>query len=330
MTDFLKRPRRIRQSAALRDLVRETHVRRDDLIAPLFVRDGTGDPTPVESMPGIYRYTIPQLVEECRRLWDGGIKAVALFPVVEPSLKDAGGSYGLDEKCFLYEAVRQVKAAVPGLVVINDVALDPFTDHGHDGVLNPAGTDVDNDATVVRLAKIAVIEGKAGCDIVAPSDMMDGRVLAIRRALDAAEMPHVGILSYAAKFASALYGPFRDAVGSKQAAGTAHLDKRTYQVSPENGREAVKDALLDEAEGADILMVKPAGWYLDIIANLRRETRLPIAAYQISGEYAKIHAAARLGWLDLDKARDESLLAIKRAGADMILTYFAQELAAQK
>ncbi len=310
----------------MRTLVEETTWSLRDLIAPLFVRDGGGDPEAVESMPGVFRYTTGQVIEECRRLWDAGVQAVALFPVIEPSLKDETGSYGLDEGCFLYETVRRVKAAVPDLMVINDVALDPFTNHGHDGVLTLDGAHVDNDRTVNLLAKIAVLEAQAGCDVVAPSDMMDGRVRAIRQRLDAHEFVDVAIMSYAAKFSSALYGPFREAVGSKSAAGTAFLDKRTYQVSPANGREAVKDALLDEDEGADILMVKPAGWYLDVIAALRRETRLPIAGYQISGEFSKIHAAARLGWLDLEKTRDESLLAIKRAGADMILTYFAHEI----
>ena len=216
---------------------------------------------------------------------------------------------------------------MPSLVLFTDIALDPYTTHGHDGVLDDAGTDVDNDATVEILARIAVLHGRAGVDFVAPSDMMDGRVGAIRDALDAAGLTHAGILAYSAKFASAFYGPFREAVGSARAAGTRALDKRTYQLNPANRREAIADALLDEAEGADALMVKPAGPFLDVLHALRSETRLPLAAYQVSGEYAQLHAAARLGWLDLRAARDESVLAIKRAGADWILTYFAKDIA---
>jgi porphobilinogen synthase len=223
--------------------------------------------------------------------------------------------------------VRAVKDALPELIVITDVALDPYTSHGHDGVLNNDGSDVDNDATVEILAKMAVKQAKAGVDWVAPSDMMDGRVGAIREALDDAGHTRVVILSYAVKFASAFYGPFRDAVGSQSAAGKAYLDKRTYQLNPANPRESMMEAILDEDEGADILMVKPAGAYLDIINEVAQSTDLPVAAYQVSGEYAQIHAAAEKGWLDLKATRDESILAIKRAGADLILTYFAKEIA---
>jgi porphobilinogen synthase len=212
---------------------------------------------------------------------------------------------------------------------MTDIALDPYTTHGHDGVLNAAGDDVENDRTVSILAQMAVLHARAGVDLVAPSDMMDGRVGAIRRALDAAGFERTGIMAYSAKFASAYYGPFRDAVGSAKAAGTRLLGKATYQLDPANRREALVEAALDEAEGADILMVKPAGPYLDIIRDVREATRKPVAAYQVSGEYSQIHAAARLGWLDYEKARDESLLAIRRAGADMILTYFAGEVAAK-
>jgi porphobilinogen synthase len=220
-----------------------------------------------------------------------------------------------------------VKAALPDLVVITDVALDPYTSHGHDGVLTAARDDVDNDRTVAILAEMAVLQARAGVDFVAPSDMMDGRVGAIRRALDAAGAADTGILAYSAKYNSAYYGPFRDAVGSAQAAGTRLLSKATYQMNPANRREAVTEVLLDDAEGADILMVKPAGLYLDIIRDVREATRKPVAAYQISGEYAQLQAAARLGWLDLARCRRESLIAIKRAGADLILTYFAKEMA---
>ena len=223
--------------------------------------------------------------------------------------------------------MRAVKKAVPELTVITDVALDPYTTHGHDGVLTPNRDDVDNDRTVEILGRMAVLQARAGVDLVAPSDMMDGRVGEIRRALDAAGFTGTGIMAYSAKFNSGYYGPFRDAVGSAQAAGTRLLSKATYQLNPANRREAVVEALLDEAEGADIVMVKPAGMYLDIIRDVREATKKPVAAYQISGEYAQIQAAARLGWLDLARCRHESLLAIKRAGADMILTYFARDMA---
>jgi porphobilinogen synthase len=321
---LLKRPRRLRRTAALRSLIEETHLNPHDLIAPLFVRDGGGDPEPVGSMPGVFRMTTEQVIEECRELYDLGVPAVALFPVIDPSLKDAIGSHALDPHNILYTSVRALKKELPSLMVITDVALDPYTSHGHDGVLDETGEIV---ATVALRARLALIQADAGTDIVAPSDMMDGRVRAIRQALDAQGMTDTAILSYAAKFASSLYGPFRDAVGSLAAAGGKSLDKRSYQLNPANAREAVHDALLDEEEGADILMVKPAGWYLDVLADLRRNTRLPLAAYQISGEFAQIHAAADRGWLDLARARNESLLAIKRAGADMILTYFAKDVA---
>jgi porphobilinogen synthase len=220
-----------------------------------------------------------------------------------------------------------VKKAVPEMAIVTDVALDPYTSHGHDGVLTASQDDVENDRTVEILTRMAVLQAKAGVDLVAPSDMMDGRVGAIRHALDGAGFTNTGILAYSAKFNSAYYGPFRDAVGSAKAAGTRLLSKATYQMNPANRREAITEVLLDDAEGADILMVKPAGLYLDIIRDVREATRKPVAAYQISGEYAQIHAAARLGWLDLERCRHESLLAIKRAGADLILTYFAKEMA---
>ncbi|HMO65323.1 MAG TPA: porphobilinogen synthase, partial [Verrucomicrobiota bacterium] len=320
------RPRRLRRSPAVRALVREARVTADDLIAPLFVREGGGPPEPVGSMPGVFRHSIPQLVEECRELAALGVHAVALFPCTPPAHKTPDGREALNPENLLHRAVRAVKAALPDLVVITDVALDPYTSHGHDGLLDARG-DVDNDATVAVLAEMAVLQARAGSDWVAPSDMMDGRVGAIRTALEAAGFTQTAILSYAAKFASAFYGPFRDAVGSRAAAGGAYLDKRTYQLDPANARAAVADALLDEAEGADLLMVKPAGPYLDVIAALRAATRRPVAAYQVSGEYAQLHAAAERGWLDLEPARDESLLAIKRAGADLILTYFAKDVA---
>lgn len=325
--DLLHRPRRLRRTAAVRALVRETRLRASDLIAPLFVVDGKPAPEEIVSMPGQYRLNITDLVKECRTLWKLGVKAVALFPKLDAKLKDAEGTEELNEYGLILRAVRAVKKALPEMIVITDVALDPYTSHGHDGVLTAAGDDVDNDATVARLADMAVRQARAGVDFVAPSDMMDGRVLAIRAALDEAGFEQTSILAYSVKFNSAYYGPFRDAVGSAKAAGTKLLSKATYQLDPANRREAMTEAALDAAEGADILMVKPAGAYLDIIRDVRERCELPLAAYQVSGEYAQIHAAARLGWLDLERTRDESLLAIKRAGADLILTYFAKDVA---
>jgi len=325
--DLTHRPRRLRRQPSRRALVAETVVRVEDLIAPLFVIDGKGAPEAVASMPGVSRFNIGDLVAECAELQRLGVPAVALFPKLDSSLKNAEGTEALNRETLILRAVRAVKAAVPELSVMTDVALDPYTSHGHDGVLTEAGDDVDNDRTVAILREMAVLQAEAGVDFVAPSDMMDGRVGAIRKALDAAGYTDTGILAYSAKFNSAYYGPFRDAVGSATAAGTRLLSKATYQMNPANRREAISEVLLDIDEGADIVMVKPAGLYLDIIREVRNATRLPLAAYQISGEYAQIHAAAQLGWLDLVRCRDESLLAIKRAGADMILTYFAKDVA---
>ena len=325
--DLVSRPRRLRRTAAIRELVAETRVTPADLIAPLFVVDGKKSPEEVASMPGVFRLSIPDLVKECRALRKLGIRAVAIFPKMDPRLKNAGGTAALDPDNLVLRAIRAVKKSVPEIVIVADIALDPYTDHGHDGVLTADGMDVDNDRTVGLLAQMAVLHGAAGVDFCAPSDMMDGRVGAIRKALDAAGHTGTGILAYSAKFNSAFYGPSRQAVGSAQAAGTTLLGKHTYQLDPANRREAIKDALMDEREGADILMVKPAGPYLDIIRELRECTRLPVAAYQVSGEYSQIRAAAKAGWLDLRRTRDESLLAIKRAGADMILTYFARAFA---
>ena len=321
------RPRRLRRSAAIRELVQETRLTAADLIAPLFVKAGEGAPEPVGSMPGVFRLNLADLVAECRELYALGVHGIALFPVTPTGLKDAHGTEALNPDCLVLRAVRAVKSAVPSLVIFTDIALDPYTSHGHDGILTADGGDVDNDATVKVLARMSVLHAAAGTDFVAPSDMMDGRVAAIRATLDAAGHTDTGILAYSAKFASAYYGPFREAVGSASAAGTKSLDKRTYQLNPANRREAIADALLDEQEGADALMVKPAGSYLDIIRELREASSLPLAAYQVSGEYAQLHAAAEKGWLDLVKTRDESLLAIKRAGADLILTYFAKDVA---
>ena len=322
--DLLRRMRRNRATPAVRSLVRETTLNRSDLIQPLFVRAGEGDAEPVESMPGVVRHTVATLVEECRQLEGTGIPAVAIFPCIEGAKKDSLATHAHDSGNILFAAIRAMKAACPNLMVIADVALDPYTDHGHDGLLDQRG-DVENDRTVESLCRLALAQAEAGADIVAPSDMMDGRVKAIRTALDAAGSHQIGILAYAAKYASAYYGPFRDAVKSGRV--DAPLDKRGYQMDPANVREALLEVKLDEQEGADMVMVKPAGAYLDVIRAVRESTLLPLAAYQVSGEYAQIHAASRLGWLDYASTRDESLLAIKRAGADMILTYFAAEVA---
>jgi len=322
-----QRPRRLRRYPSRRALVAETVLRVEDLIAPLFVVEGKGKPEEIASMPGVFRLNLADLVKECRELNKLGVPAVALFPKLDADLKDAEGTEALNEETLILRTVRAVKKAVPELTVITDVALDPYTNHGHDGVLNAAMDDVENDNTVEILCAMAVLQAKAGVDFVAPSDMMDGRVGAIRLALDEAGYTDTGILAYSAKYNSAYYGPFRDAVGSAKAAGTNLLNKATYQMNPANRREALSEVALDEKEGADIVMVKPAGPYLDIIREVRNASRKPVAAYQVSGEYAQIHAAAQLGWLDLVRCRDESLLAIKRAGADMILTYFAKDVA---
>ena len=327
MLDLPNRPRRLRRTPAIRSMVAETRVNVEDLIYPLFVIEGEMEPEAVESMPGVLRRGIGDLVKECVSAWELGIPAVAIFPSLDPSLKNDEASEALNPETLVLRAVRAIKEAVPELVVITDVALDPYTTHGHDGLLSEDGSEVLNDETVEVLAKMAVLQAEAGVDFVAPSDMMDGRIGEIRELLDDEGHTNTGILAYSAKFASAFYGPFRDAVGSASAAGTHHLDKKTYQLDPGNRKEAMREIELDESEGADILMVKPAGPYLDIIRDVRDNTDLPVAAYQVSGEYAQIHAAAQKGWLDLEKCRDESLLAIKRAGADMILTYFAKEVA---
>ncbi len=304
-------------------MVRETRLNVADLIYPVFVHGGAEN-VPVESMPGVERRSVKDLVRECREVFDLGIPAVAIFPVIEAAKKDVRGTHALAADNLLFRALGEVKAAVPELVLIADVALDPYTEHGHDGVLTKNGRDVDNDATVEILCQLAVKEAQAGADIVAPSDMMDGRVGAIRAALDGAGKTETCILAYAAKFASAYYGPFREAVGSAQA---APISKETYQLDPANIREALREVEIDEREGADMVMVKPAGPYLDVIRAVREQTKLPLVAYQVSGEYAQIHAAAQAGWMDYDKCRNESLLAIKRAGADIIITYFAREVA---
>ena len=325
--DLTRRPRRMRRTASLRALASETEVLPQHLIQPVFVIEGEGAPEAIDSMPGISRLSIKDTVAECRELHGLGVSGVALFPKLDESLKSDDGREALNPNTLVLRAIRAVKAVVPELTVITDLALDPYTEHGHDGLWDAAAQDLANDATVEVLTEMAVLAAEAGVDMVAPSDMMDGRVGAIRSALDDNDFEKTAIMAYSAKFASALYGPFRDAVGSASGAGSHNLNKRSYQLNPANRREALVEIALDEEEGADVLMVKPAGPYLDIIREVREETELPLAAYQVSGEYAQIMAAAEKGWLDLERCRNESLLAIRRAGADMILTYFAKAFA---
>ena len=320
------RSRRLRRTSAIRRLFSETAVSPSHLVAPLFVVDGQGKPEPIASLPGHFRFPIPALVREAHRLARRGVGGIAIFPCIPQRLRTANAKEALNPKGLIYRAIRTIKKELPEFPIFADVALDPYTSHGHDGLLNRSGNDVDNDSTVRLLMKQAVLLADAGADFVAPSDMMDGRIGYIRESLDQAGFTETAVLSYAAKFASSLYGPFRDAVGSTQSAGTHSLDKRGYQADPSSRRAILRDALLDEKEGADLLMVKPAGPYLDILRDLREKTHLPLAAYQVSGEYAQIHAAAQKGWVDLRKARDESLLSIRRAGADIIFTYFAKDI----
>ncbi len=287
---------------------------------------GNGSPQAIRSMPGIERFPLQALLKECESLLSLGIKAVSLFPCIDPSYKTPCAKEALNPDTIILKAIRLLKEHFPELLLFCDIALDPYTSHGHDGVLNSKGTDVDNDATLDILAQQACLVAEAGGDFVAPSDKMDGTVGALRSALDAQGFPYVGILAYTAKFNSSLYGPFREAVGSGQTK-KPYLNKGSYQLHPANSREALRLAKLDEAQGADMLMVKPAGTYLDIIYQYRQATALPIVAYQVSGEYAQIHAAAAQGYLSLESTRDESLIAIKRAGADLIYTYFAKAVA---
>ena len=323
-----QRPRRLRRTAALRDLVRETAVHATDLVQPLFVLPAGQEIEAIPSLPGQNRWPLHRLGEEVSRLWQLGLRGVALFPVIPRAAKTPNGEAALDPEGLAPQALRAARTACPEMTLFADVALDPYTTHGHDGVLTPDGQAVDNDRSVAQLVEQAKVLAAAGADFVAPSDMMDGRVAAIRAGLDAVGYQNTAIMAYAAKFASAYYGPFREALGSAQAAGTPLLDKATYQLDPANLREAAREVALDLAEGADMVMVKPGGLYLDIIARAARESDRPVSAYQVSGEYAQIHAAAALGWLDLKRCRDESLLALKRAGADVIFTYFAAEFAA--
>ena len=325
-----RRPRRLRQNEILRDMIREFRVLPEKLIQPVFVLDQESAREPVGSMPGIERLGRKEFLEEVRVLSDLGIRSVALFPKIEQALKtDSGRAAAVDPNGIVPRLARLVKDAGIPVNLIADIALDPYTSHRHDGIVDFSTGDVINDPTVEILSEMAVVYAEAGVDWVAPSDMMDGRVGAIRKALDAARYENTVIMAYSAKFASAFYGPFRDAVGSSPVKGGAYLDKSTYQLSPGSVREAMVEVALDIEEGADIIMVKPAGAYLDVIQRVKDQCDLPVAAYQVSGEYAMIHAAAQNGWIDYAAARDESLLAIVRSGADIVLTYFAKEIAQQ-
>ncbi|MDF1823281.1 MAG: porphobilinogen synthase [Verrucomicrobiales bacterium] len=323
--NLLIRPRRNRKSAAVRGLVKETLLSPSDLIYPLFIHEDRED-VAIESMPGCHRWSLPGLVEEVGRAYVAGVRAIVFFPKIEESLKTSSGEECFNPDGLVPRAIKAVKAAYPDMAVITDVALDPYNSDGHDGIVEKQSNGelkILNDETVAVLCQQAVSHAEAGADIISPSDMMDGRIGAIRSALDAAGHEEVSILSYAVKYASAFYGPFRGALDSAPKDG----DKKTYQMDPANSREALREADLDIAEGADMVMVKPAGPYLDIISLVRDAVDVPVAAYQVSGEYLMIKSAARDGWIDEDKVAMESLLGIKRAGADMILTYFAKDVA---
>ncbi|MGA8296488.1 MAG: porphobilinogen synthase [Acidimicrobiales bacterium] len=317
-----RRMRRLRRSAAMRRLVADTTVSVDDLVAPVFVREGIREPVPISTMPGVVQHTTESLVLEAKHIVQLGIPALVLFGV--PERKDPIGSGAADPDGVAQRALRAVREAVSDeLVLIADLCLDEYTDHGHCGVLDARG-EVDNDATLERYAEVALAQVDAGADVVAPSGMMDGQVRAIRAALDSSGHTDVAVLAYAAKYASAMYGPFREAVNVSIAGGG---DRRRYQEDPARRREGVAEALLDVSEGADIVMVKPALHYLDVLSEVARAVDVPVAAYHVSGEYSMLTAAAQLGAVELDAALDETLIAIKRAGADFILTYFAKRAA---
>lgn len=319
----ISRPRRNRKNQAMRNLIRETHLTSHDLIAPLFVIEGVGVNQPILSMPGISRLSIDLLVKECRELHALGVHCVSLFPAIDDKFKDPRASEAYNPDGLYQRAIKEIKNALPDLLVMTDVALDPYSSDGHDGLVDPKSGEILNDATLEVLAKMSLVQAKAGSDILGPSDMMDGRVGFIRDALDEENLTNTAIMSYAAKYASAFYGPFRDALNSAPKKG----DKKTYQMDYANVREALREAYLDESEGADILMVKPGLPYLDVIKTIRDNTTLPLAAYNVSGEYAMVKAAAERGWIDGEKVMIEMLWSFKRAGSDMILTYFAKEAA---
>jgi porphobilinogen synthase len=321
---MLNRPRRNRSSAAIRTMVEENRLSVKDLLFPLFVMDGSATKTEIKSMPGIYRYTTDLLLKEIEECLNLGITSYALFPQVAEDRKDSMATESHRQGSLYLEAIHAVTSRFPEISMLTDVAMDPYSSDGHDGIVKNG--EILNDETLEVLAKMAVAQAQAGSKLIGPSDMMDGRVGYLRESLDDAGFTNVGIMAYSAKYASAFYGPFRDALESAPKFG----DKKTYQMNPANSREALREAELDELEGADFLMVKPALAYLDIISLLRENTNLPIAAYNVSGEYAMVKAAAANGWIDGEKAMLESLLSMKRAGAQVILTYFAKEFAQLK
>jgi len=321
---MLNRPRRNRSSAAIRTMVEENRLSVKDLLFPLFVMDGKNTQTEIKSMPGIYRYTTDLLLKEIETCVNLGITSFALFPQVEEARKDSLATESYRQGSLYLESIHAVASRFPEISLLTDVAMDPYSSDGHDGIVK--GGEILNDETLEVLAKMAIAQAQAGSKLIGPSDMMDGRVGYLRESLDDAGFTNVGIMAYSAKYASAFYGPFRDALESAPKFG----DKKTYQMNPANSREALREAELDELEGADFLMVKPALAYLDIISLLRENSHLPIAAYNVSGEYAMVKAAAANGWIDGEKAMLESLLAMKRAGAQVILTYFAKEFAQLK
>ncbi|WP_258539206.1 porphobilinogen synthase [Chitinophaga oryzae] len=316
---MIRRNRILRTSPAIRAMVAETILRPSDFIAPLFVTEGENVQEEISSMPGYFRYSLDLTIREAKELWSLGIKSVLLFVKAPDSVKDNKGTEAVNPNGLMQRAIRGIKEAVPDMVVMTDVALDPYSSYGHDGIVE--GTEIVNDPTVEVLARMSLSHAQAGADFVAPSDMMDGRILAIRNILEQNGFDKTGIMAYSAKYASCFYGPFRDALDSAPGFG----DKKTYQMDYANSREAIKETLMDIEEGADIVMVKPAMAYLDIMRIIKDRTTVPVSAYHVSGEYAMIKAAAQNGWLDENKAILESMTSIKRAGADLIATYFAKD-----
>jgi porphobilinogen synthase len=316
-----QRPRRNRKTSAVREMVAETHLKKEDLIYPLFIIDGVNKKKSIHSMPNCYRWSLDLLLNEIESCGKLGLSNFVLFPSVENNLKDKKATYSYHPKNFYLKAIKEIKKEFPDFSLMSDVAMDPYSSDGHDGLVIKG--EIDNDESIPILCEMALAQANAGIDIIGPSDMMDGRVGAIRETLDENNFINTSIMSYTAKYASAFYGPFRDALNSEP----KHGDKKTYQMDPRNRTESLVEAELDEIEGADILMIKPALSYLDVIQTLKKNSNLPISAYNVSGEYAMIHAAAEKGWLDYDNSYLEVLTSIKRAGADIILTYFAKDFA---
>jgi len=317
------RNRTIRRTAAIRDLMQETRITPNDFMLPIFIQEGSNQKHEIPSMPGTYRMSLDLMVKEVKEIYSLGIKAVNPYVKCADSLKDNTGKEAWNPDGLMQTAIKAIKDACPEMIIMSDVALDPYSEFGHDGIVNPSTGEILNDATVEALVKMGNSHAAAGVDFLAPSDMMDGRIFALRQGLESEGHTHVGIMSYSAKYASCFYGPFRDALDSAPGFG----DKKTYQMNPGNRIEAINEVLKDVAEGADIVMIKPAMSYLDVIREVKNAVTVPVSAYQVSGEYAMIVAAAQNGWLDLEKSMMESLLSIKRAGADLISTYFAKEAA---